>query len=143
MLAATHAVVGAIIAKSAATPEVGYLAALISHPLLDLFPHWDLKTRDLTKTKWQILWTSLLDAAIGFTIGFLLFGRSVNPLVLALTMFIAQLPDWLEAPLHIFNWRFPPFTTVKKLQHYWHTKLAFPLGIIPQLAIVLLAFFLR
>ena len=142
MLAATHAVVGAIIAKTATTPEVGFVTALISHPLLDLFPHWDWNTRHAKKSKWRIVWTSLLDAGIGFSIGFLLFGHSVDPFVLILTMFIAQLPDWLEAPLHIFNWRFPPFTTIKRLQHLWHTKLAFPWGIVPQLAILLFAVFL-
>lgn len=142
MLAASHAVAGAIIASQIGDPLIAYSAALISHPLLDLFPHWDLNTRVTKDTKFYIIWTSLLDAAIGFGIGILLFGGSVNIVTLLLCMFIAQLPDWLEAPFHVFEWNFPPFSTIKKLQHFWHTKLCWPWGIIPQLLLIIYAFFL-
>ncbi len=139
MLAASHAVAGAIIASQISDPLIAYSVALISHPLLDLFPHWDLNTRHTHETKFRIIWTSLLDAGIGFSIGLLLFGSSVNIVTLLLCMFIAQLPDWIEAPRHIFEWNFPPFSTIKKLQHFWHTKLCWPWGLIPQISLVILA----
>lgn len=142
MLAASHAVAGAIIASQVSDPVIAYSAALISHPLLDLFPHWDLSTRNgVKKSKFYIIWTSLLDAGVGFTIGILLFSGSVDTLTLLICMFLAQLPDWLEAPLHVFEWNFPPFSTIKKLQHLWHTKLAWPWGFIPQIGLVVLAIF--
>lgn len=139
MLAASHAVAGAIIASQVTSPEIGYVAALISHPLLDLFPHWDFNTRHKEQSKWMIIGSSLADAFIGFAIGYLLFSRTVDWKVLGLTMLIAQTPDWFEAPFHVFGWKFFPFGTIKKLQHYWHTKLDWPWGFIPQLLLVLIA----
>lgn len=136
MLAATHAIAGAMIIKTSATPEIGYWLALLSHPLLDLFPHWDMNTRHAEKTKWFILWTSLVDAGVGFAIGWWLFSPIVEAKVLLTAMVLAQLPDWIEAPLHLFDWNFPPFSTVKKLQHYWHSKLDLPWGIVPQLFVL-------
>ena len=141
MLAASHAIAGAIIASQVADPGIGYAAALISHPLLDLFPHWDFNTRHKDQTKWHILWTSLLDAFIGYTVGLILFSRIVDWKILMITMFIAQLPDWIEAPFHVFNWSFFPFVTVKKIQHYWHTKLDWPWGFLPQIGVLILAIF--
>lgn len=141
MLAATHAIAGGLIAKSAATPEIGYLLALLSHPLLDLFPHWDLHTRHNEKNKFTIVWTSLTDAGIGVAISFLLFSKSVSWQVLLLTIFFAQFFDWLESPLHVLDWKFPPFSTIKKIQHHWHTKLNFPWGLLPQLVILAFAIF--
>jgi hypothetical protein len=140
MLAASHAVAGAIIASQVSDPTIAYSLAFLSHPLLDLFPHWDLSTRNgVKKSKFFIIWTSLLDAGIGFSIGLLLFAHSVDIFTLLLCMFIAQLPDWLEAPFHVFEWNFPPFSTIKKLQHFWHTKLCWPWGLIPQLGLIILA----
>ncbi len=57
MLAASHAVAGAIIASQISSPEIAYSVALLSHPLLDLFPHWDLNTRHTHITKFRIIWT--------------------------------------------------------------------------------------
>jgi hypothetical protein len=142
MLAASHAIAGAIIAKSVSSPEIGYGLAFLSHPLLDLFPHWDLHTRSSTRKPLTIIWTSLLDASIGFGLGFLLFGSLVETKILLFTMFIAQLPDWLESPYSVLGWKFPPFSTVKKIQHYIHSKMDFPWGIVPQLALFALAIYL-
>jgi len=138
MLALSHAVTGAAIAsQTTANPLLGYTLAVLSHPLLDLFPHWDFNTRhngDRSVTK--IIALSLTDASIGFLLGFLFFGSSVDPKILLTTMFLAQLPDWLEAPYHVFNWHFPPFTWIKKLQHLLHLKLAAPWGIFTQIAFI-------
>lgn len=142
MLAGTHALAGAIIASQATTPEIGYIAALISHPFLDLFPHWDFNTRHKNQSSWHIIWTSLADAFVGFFFGFLLFADTVDWKILAATMFFAQLPDWLEAPYHVFKWNFPPFSTIKKMQHYWHTKLDWPWGFVPQIGMLVIALFM-
>lgn len=139
MLAATHAIAGSIIAKSAPTPIVGYLIALLSHPFLDFFPHWDLHTRHNGKSKFTIIWTSLTDAGVGLLIGYLLFKDFVDPTVLLVTMFVSQLPDWIESPFHVFDWKVPPFSSIKKLQSAWHNKMPLPWGIVPQIAILLLA----
>ncbi len=136
MLAATHAITGAIIAKVAPTPMAGYAIALLSHPLLDLIPHWDLRTRHNHRSREKIIIYSLLDAALGFALGFWITAGLVPPLILITTMFVAQLLDWLEAPYMILKWKFPPFSWVKTFQHYVHTKLPFPDGLLVQFILV-------
>ncbi|MBI4034874.1 MAG: hypothetical protein HY381_00570, partial [Candidatus Chisholmbacteria bacterium] len=105
MLAASHALTGAVIASLTPSPSLGYLLALLSHPLLDFVPHWDFNIRLTHKSKFRILTISLLDASLGIISGFLLFGSSISPLRLLATMLLAQAPDWFEAPYHLFNWR--------------------------------------
>lgn len=135
MLALSHALTGAVIASKTTNPALGYALAVISHPLLDLIPHWDFNTRCNGHRKvTTTLLLSLTDAVLGFTLGFFLFKSQVDPQVLFTTMFLSQLPDWLESPYHLLNWKFPPFIWVKRFQHFCHWKLAFPWGFITQLA---------
>ena len=138
MLAATHAITGAIIAKVTPDPILGYALALASHPLLDYLPHWDLRTRHSRRPLQHTVVISLVDAGIGFFLGFLIAGNSIPPLRLLTTMFVAQLPDWLEAPYVVFGWKFPPFSWIKSLQHTIHKKLPFPDGIYTQLILIFL-----
>lgn len=139
MLAASHAIAGAIIAKSVATPEIGYSLALVSHPLLDLFPHWDMHTRNSKREPGITIWSSLVDAGAGFGIGLVLFWGQIDWKILLVTMFIAQLPDWLEAPYNVLGWNFPPFSTIKTIQHYVHCKMNLPWGLLPQLVLLVFA----
>lgn len=136
MLALTHALTGAALAKLAPTPESGLLMAVFSHPLLDYLPHWDLRTRHTRQPVKYVVIISLADALIGFFLGWLLFRNSVPFWQLSLTMFAAQLPDWLEAPYTVFHWHFPPFSTVKRFQHLIHHKIKFPEGLYTQLIVI-------
>ncbi|MCH7951439.1 hypothetical protein IH980_01700 [Patescibacteria group bacterium] len=138
MLAATHAITGAVIAKLAPTPSLGYAAALLSHPILDSIPHWDMMTRHSKRSRDRVITFSLLDAITGFGLGFVVAQGSVPPLQLLLTMVVAQLPDWLEAPYVVFGWKFPPFSWVKAFQHHVHRKLPFPDGLFTQLILIFL-----
>ncbi len=138
MLAASHAIIGAVIAAKVPDPTLRYSLAIFSHPLLDIFPHWDFNNRrngDINVPK--TIFKSLFDAGIGYAFGFAIFGRQVPALTLFLTMFLAQLPDWIEAPYHIFNWKFPPFSWMRQWQHLCHWKLAFPWGFFTQLTLLL------
>lgn len=136
MLAASHAITGAVIAKLAPTPTIGYIVAFISHPILDSIPHWDLMTRHNNRSKKRIVIYSLFDASVGFILGLLLFKTAIPPFQLLLTMAAAQLLDWLEAPYIVFNWKFPPFSWVKLFQHKIHHKLSFPDGLLTQLILI-------
>jgi hypothetical protein len=136
MLATTHSLTGAVIAKLAPSPIIGYAAALLSHPILDLIPHWDLMTRSAKRTKDRIIFLSLIDALVGLGLGFLLFNKVVPPFQLFLTIAAAQSPDWLEAPYHVFDWNFPPFSWVKEFQHRIHYKLPYPDGLFTQLILI-------
>jgi hypothetical protein len=136
MLAASHALTGAAIAAASPNPITGIFLALLSHPLLDLIPHWDLNSRDNGKKPLDLLLFCSTDVAVGFSLGFLIFGQKVLPGILLITMLAAQLPDWLEAPYHLFHWRFPPFSTVKNIQHQLHSKLDLPWGLLTQIALL-------
>lgn len=141
MLATTHAIIGATIASQINDPAAALVLSFLSHPLFDLFPHWDFNTRWAKRSHLNTFIISAADASIGFIIGFVLFYDRVNWLVLIACMLLAQWADWLEAPYH-FGFKIPPFTWIKKMQHFWHTKLGWPWGFIPQVAILILAIYL-
>lgn len=130
MLDSSHALIGASIAKLVPNPYLGIPLSLLSHVLGDYVPHWDFNTRKVKRSKLTLIALSLTDAFIGFFLGYLLFKSSVDPIYLFIMMFTAQLPDWLEAPYHVFDWRFFPFTQIKHFQSVHHNKLSFPLGLI-------------
>ena len=136
MLQTSHSLIGASIARSFPNPFLAWPLAVISHFLADLTPHWDLRTRKTKRSKVNTIFISLTDALIGFSLVFLLFRSSVSLPHLFITTFLAQLPDWLEAPYHIFDWYFPPFSSIKNLQSKLHRKLNLPWGLIYQIIIV-------
>jgi hypothetical protein len=137
MLAASHALIGAAVAKMIPNPYLAVPVNIILHFAGDLFPHWDLHTRESKRSKLKVIVFSLTDAFLGYLVGFLIFGQLVSPLYLMAMMLVAQLPDWIEAPYRIFDWNFPPFSTVKKLQSRLHYKLGLPWGLIGQILVVI------
>ena len=141
MLSASHAVIGASLAKLIPNPYFGFPLSLVSHFLGDLFPHWDFRTRKTKHSKLTTITLSLSDAFVGYAIGYLIF-PSIPLWYLFSMMFVAQLPDWLESPYHIFDWNFPPFSSIKKLQSKLHYKLDLPWGLILQILAVALITFL-
>ncbi len=136
MLAATHALAGAIFATQLNHPGVSLAAAFISHPLLDLFPHWDFNSRWTKRSKTRTFFLSAIDSGSGMLLGVLLFGTKENLFFLLLTMLTAQWADFLEAPYHFGAQDVPFFKCIKHLQHLWHTKAPWPWGFYPQLAII-------
>ena len=136
MLDASHALIGASIAKLIPNPYLGYSLSFLSHILADYFPHWDLNTRKVKRPKLFLISFSLFDAFLGFLAGWLLFSSSVEPIYLFSMMFMAQLPDWLESPYHVFNWKFWPFSYIKHFQSVHHNKLNLPWGLILQILAV-------
>lgn len=136
MLAASHALLGASLARLLPDPWLALPLNLAGHFLADLVPHWDMRTRHTPRSKTAVIILSLADAAAGFFAGWLIFGRLVPPPYLFIMMFVAQLPDWLEAPYHIFDWNFAPFSSIKHLQSRLHRKLGLPWGLIGQVGLV-------
>ena len=135
MLDASHALIGASLAKLIPNPYIGYPLSLLSHVIGDYVPHWDFNTRKTKRSKLALIALSLTDAFIGFSLGYLLFRSSVEPIYLFTMMLTAQLPDWLEAPYHVFDWRFPPFSNIKSFQSFHHRKLGLPWGLVIQVLI--------
>lgn len=143
MLATTHAIVGALAATQINQPGISLVFAFLSHPLLDLFPHWDINTRWAKRSKLHTFILSAADSGLGMLLGLLLFATKDNFVFLIGCMLMAQWADFLEAPYHFGMQDHPFFKTVKHLQHLWHTKLGWPWGFIPQLAILVYALTLR
>jgi hypothetical protein len=135
MLNSSHALIGASIAKLIPNPYLGLPLSLLSHVLADYVPHWDFNTRKVKRSKLVLIALSLTDAFIGFSLGYFLFKTHVNPTYLLIMIFTAQLPDWLEAPYHVFDWRFSPFTNIKHFQSVHHNKLSLPWGLIIQILV--------
>ena len=143
MLAATHALVGALCATQFNNPTIGLVIAASSHPFMDLFPHWDFNSRWSKLTKSQKFIISCADSCVGMGIGFFFFGTLQNWKFLLAAMLIAQWPDFLEAPYHFGFERHRFFKGIKQLQHLWHTKAVWPWGFLPQLGILLFAIWVR
>lgn len=143
MLATTHALVGALCATQITNPTVAIVTAVISHPLLDLFPHWDFNSRWAKRSKFRTFLISAGDCGLGMILGLAIFGTWENAIFLIITMLAAQWADFLEAPYHFGFDQVTPFKQIKYLQHLWHTKMEWPWGMYPQLAILLTALWIR
>jgi hypothetical protein len=133
MLETSHSLVAGSLAKLIPNPAVGLPVAIVSHFLLDLLPHWDLNTNGISKNKTKLIAGSLTDATFGLGLTWWLFQNQVNHLYLFLMILFACLPDWIESPYLVFNWKVFPFYHTKKLQSRWHWKLNLPWGLVGQL----------
>lgn len=137
MTATTHAIVGASIAAFSPSLAVSLPLAAGSHFLMDLVPHWDVGTNFDKRPKIVSAAMAAIDVLLGILIVFLVFGGSVNPVNLWLTVLFAQLPDWIEAPNLFFGSKFAPSVVMEKIQHKLHNKLDLPWGVITQLFLIL------
>lgn len=139
MTATAHALVGGAIAASIANPAIALPLASISHPILDMIPHWDLGNGWRGKNKVTLSAESVLDLAVGITLSFFIFGRNVDPFYFLTCIFFSEIWDVLMMPYLLFGWKFPPFSIAYQWQHkiQKHAKLSFlPWGILTQAASV-------
>lgn len=137
MTATAHAIVGGVIAAGTPNLAISLPLALGSHFLMDLVPHWDVGTNFDKRPKTVSAILAAIDVLLGALIVFLVFGGSVNPLNLWLTVFFAQSPDWIEAPYLFFNLNFAPSRIIERIQHKIHSRLDLPWGIITQIFLIL------
>jgi len=148
MTATAHAIVGAAIATRFSNPVVALPLALASHFVCDKIPHWDLMTSK-DKSRRRVLFESVIDVLIGFAlvgIFFVYFRHSLNPALVFLGAFTAQLPDWLELPYFVFGKQYPIFYQNYRAQKWFHdvwfdSRLSAPWGVITQVITVALVFF--
>lgn len=137
MTATAHALIGgAIAASTPQNPALGISLTAISHPILDMIPHWDFGLGWKKKNKLLLFFQALADLIFGIFVTFLLFGKSVNALYLMLAIFISLSWDILQAPYWLFGWKFFPFSTFYKFQHEINGKAKLPWGILTQAATV-------
>ncbi len=137
MTATAHALVGGAIAASIPDPVIGITLALVSHPLLDMVPHWDFGWGWRKKTKLKLFIQGSLDLILGTILAYLLFGRNINFWYFLSSVFASELWDLLEIPYWFFNWKFPPFGWIYKMQSSIQGKAKLPWGILTQVASVM------
>ncbi len=140
MTSTTHSLVAVAIAAKISNPTLAIPLAFASNFLLDTIPHWDFGFGWRQKGKTKLFWEGVLDVSLSYflaTVIFLKFLPLVNPLLLYASVFASQLPDWLEVPYLLFNWKKEPFHFFYRIQHHIHRKWDLPWGVVPQIAIVL------
>jgi hypothetical protein len=144
MTATAHALVGGAIAASIQNPAIGITLSAISHPILDIIPHWDFGWGWRKKTKLKLFIEAAGDLIIGFVLAYLLFGQFTNNFWYFFTcVFVSEAWDMLEAPYWFLHWRFPPFSWIYKIQSSIQGKTkTVEMGIITQVATVIMAIFL-
>lgn len=135
MTATAHALVGGAIAASISNPALGVPLAAISHPLMDMIPHWDYGLGWKKKSKPILFLQSFGDLVFGVVLTFVLFGSSVDHLYLFACILMAESWDILQMPYLLFNWRFP-FSFFYHFGHSTNRKAKMPWGILTQVATV-------
>ena len=133
MTATAHALIGgAIAASTSENPALGISLAAISHPLLDMIPHWDFGLGWRNKSKLRLFLQAFGDLLFGIIITFLIFGKTTDPLYLFICILISESWDILQAPYWLFGWKFFPFSTFYNFQHVINKKAKLPWGILTQ-----------
>lgn len=137
MTATAHALVGgAIAASTPQNPILGISLAAISHPLLDMIPHWDFGLGWKKKTKALLFFQACFDLILGIVLAFIFFGKSTNPFYLLAVIFVSESWDILQAPYWLFGWKFFPFSNFYNFQHEINRRAILPWGILTQAATV-------
>lgn len=144
MLATSHFLIAGVILKMIPDPRISLPLILASHPLLDLIPHWDVKTGQnhdsgtlaKEKKRFRLAIMAAGDVLLGIGLTFWLF-KGLDPVLLLIALPISQLPDWIEMPYLFGGLNFPPSIWVKKLQSRLHSRLFLPWGLVTQLVILI------
>lgn len=136
MTATAHALVGGVIAASVKDPVLGISLSALSHPLLDMIPHWDFGWGWRKKSKLILFAQSAFDLGLGFVLAYILFGRFLDNFWYFLAcVFVSEVWDLAEAPYWFFNWHFPPFSWVYNIQSRIQGRASnMTLGILTQVA---------
>lgn len=136
MTATAHALIGGAIASSLSNPALGISLAAISHPIVDMIPHWDFGVDWKKKSKALLFFQSAGDFIFGVVITFLIFGNTTNKLYLLICVLISESWDILQAPYWLFDWKFFPFSTFYEFGHQTGKKATMLWGILTQAATV-------
>lgn len=148
MLSISHALTGAFLADKIGNPVLYVPAVLVSHYVEDWILHWDVGTglSNGTRRKRDAVLMELVDLGLAGLLVLALFqlGRPQLSLNVWFGAFLGLLPDFVEAPrnfLHYNPWWLKPFNDFHHGFH--HSTPNILLGLIPQVIVVGLIFFLR
>lgn len=138
MTATAHALAAGVIASSVSDPTLGLTLSFISHPILDLVPHWDFGNNWRHKAKSRLLVESVTDLIFGIGVTYLLFGQNLTPWYFWGAVLLSEVWDILEAPYWFLGWKFFPFAWIYGIQSRMQGRLKLPWGLFSQLAVVAL-----
>lgn len=141
MLSTTHSLASALIVSKIANPYLFLPTVLVAHYILDSIPHWDTGTGLLEgkKTKKQAFFHTLIDLAFaGISVFFLFQMGKPFSLLLWFGVILGISPDIAESPALFLDLHFFPINYLEKFHSWFHRSLRFPLGLIPQIIIILL-----
>lgn len=136
MTATAHALIGGAIAASVPNPFLGVSLATISHPLVDMIPHWDFGRGWRNKNKLTFLLEGVFDLGVGLVSSYLIFGQHINFWYFLLVVFSSLFFDLVQIPYWFLNWRIPPFSWAYRIQSRIGGKATLPWGILTQAATV-------
>lgn len=142
MTATAHALVGGAIAASIPDPALSLPLIAISHPLMDLIPHWDVGFNWRKTPKLRLFRDCVIDFSLGLVLSYLLFGQHISLWYFLAAIFVSEMWDIFEAPYWFFKWRFPPFSWIYEFGHRIQSKARPPFGIITQIATVVVVMIL-
>ena len=141
MTATAHALVGGVIAATTKDPLLGATLSLMSHPLLDMVPHWDFAWGWRDKSRVLLFCEATGDLLGGLLLAYLFFGANISFWYLSLCVFLALSFDFIEVPYWFFGWRFFPFSVLHSFQSKIQGKAKLPWGVINQIIVVSLIIF--
>lgn len=132
MTATAHALVGGAIAASISNPAIGLPLAALSHPFLDMIPHWDFGLGWKKKNKILLTIQASLDLVVGVALAYYFFGKYTDIWYFFGAIFLSEVWDLLMFPHIAFGWKFPPFSYFYNIQHEINKKAKLPWGILTQ-----------
>lgn len=150
MLEFTHSLTGGVIASKIGNPLIALPAALLSHFLVDLLPHWNPGLSKELKKYGRISQKTfrlvMADSFFGLFLGLILASRKLpdirSGLMVVLGCFLAILPDLFEAPFYFLGWKNSRCQRLHQFQSEHQFKVSFWPGIISQIIYSLLLLYL-
>jgi len=143
-----HAVTGAFIATKVGNPLLSFPIIIASHFFEDWIPHWDVGT-GLSKglrTKKDAFLYELIDLALTAALLYW-FWQLANPEVAWKAYygaFVGLFPDFVAFPRVFLNMNLFLSKPVDKLHDLFHNSISHKiLGLIPQIIVILVIYFLR
>lgn len=139
MTATGHAVIGIVIAAKVGNPALAIPLAVASHIAADYFPHWDTGIGRKTKGKKKFWSDSILDVVFAAITSLLLIYfvfPEVSLIYAFVVVFASLFLDIMTAPYLFLDWAFPPFIWFYRFQKKFDRPMAYPWGVIGQVAVL-------
>lgn len=139
MLTTTHALTGGFITTKVENPALSLPLILLVHYAMDLIPHWDFGTGLKKRGRAKTAFFGTVELFVSLAASWLLFQKN-HPISLVLWMgiLLSLTPDFLEAPSLFLGLEFPFLNKLSAIHRRSHRRCLLPLGLLPQIIIILI-----